>query len=107
MYGYPQFLKQQTPHPYSKPRIIIACVLSLVVAFATAHMFLHLTTYIWMVNYMHNTHNINLAFTDLIPQPELQIMNSKTKNNFTVNFSGKKHSENNFVLNYVKVQGKC
>ena len=76
MHGYPQFLKQQTPHPYSKPRIIIAL---LVVAFATAHMFLHLTRYVWMVNYMHNTHNINLSFTDHIPQPQLQIMNSKKK----------------------------
>lgn len=29
------------------------------------------------------------------------------RNNFTVNFSGKKQSEYGFVLNYVKVQGKC
>ena len=60
---------------------------------------------------MHNKHNINLSFTDHIPQPELQLINSKKKKkkktNFTVNFSGKKHSENSFVLNYVKVQGKC
>ena len=29
------------------------------------------------------------------------------RNNFTVSFSGKKHSEYGFVLNYVKVQERC